>query len=60
MCTKKMITRDDALAYSDDPDKLLLAFRGISKSAGVQIPDDVSDKKRQEEKRRSRSSDLIG
>ncbi len=59
LTNRRMISRDDALAYSDDPDKLLLAFRGISKSAGVQAMDEASDKRQQEEKRKNRSQDLI-
>ncbi len=55
---KKMITREDALANADDPDKLLLEFRGISKSSGHQDIDDA--KRKMADKRRKRSKDLLG
>ncbi len=55
---RKMITREDALANADDPDKLLLAFRGISKSAGSQM--DISEQLLADEKRKRRSQDLLG
>lgn len=54
---KKMITREDALANADDPDKLLLAFRGISKSAGAQV--EMLDQLSKDDKRKRRAQDMI-
>ncbi|MDZ7816311.1 MAG: type IV pilus twitching motility protein PilT [Planctomycetota bacterium] len=58
LCKQGRISRDDALAFADDPDKLLLEFRGISKSSST-AEQDISDKNRREMKRKRRSKDLL-
>ncbi|MFA4986848.1 MAG: PilT/PilU family type 4a pilus ATPase [Candidatus Brocadiia bacterium] len=67
---KRMISREEALANSDDPDRLLLAFRGISKSAGS-AQEALNQQSQpgkspaggptsEEEKRKRRSEDFMG
>ena len=64
---QKKISREDALANADDPDKLLLAFRGVLKGAGAKETLDgafeATDKEKKRaslrEKRQARAKDLL-